>query len=188
MGWPGSGKTELASRLEQELSVHRLDIDEIRRLCFGMPHPHPNQSEELKNLDVLEMRGGYTLLLSAATYTMTELKRSVIVTATFSRQSGQKHLLSAWQKTSGNLRVLWCYPTDDSPKAVAELFEARTFGDGGYLGTVNSPERYFEVKERFDVPTLPHQIIQTWPTQTVEEEVVLARKYIFSDQPHDPTT
>lgn len=194
-GWPASGKTTLAEKLRETLTdpeskkIHLADIDQIRRTCLGMPYPHPNESDALMTKDKLEMGGAYVMLQHTIRWHLAK-HRSLIATATFSSRIGQEALLRSYEEHFENcmgkneipmaLRVVKCVPTSDTQKQVEDLFAKRAFGSEAYVGGVNSPERYFEVKERYHPILLPHRTIRTWPTNDIENEWTEALEYIFS--------
>jgi predicted kinase len=178
-GWPVSGKTTIARRVQTVLDFHRVDIDDVRRVATGLPHPHPNMSEELRRRDVEEMAAAYALLLSIAEWHL-EHGRSLIVTATFSRLSGQHDLQAVINRHPDVLvRIIWCRPENDTREEIEHRL-SRPFGDGGYVGGVNSYDRYLEVKQRFQPIELPHLRIDTGPSETVDQSVERALRYIRS--------
>lgn len=187
-GWPMSGKTTLATTVRQHLNVHHIDIDEVRWLMVGQPYPHPNESPELMKRNVQEMGMAYRLLIAGAHENLAA-GRSVLITATFSRRMGQEMLHDLMAKHHGaRLHVIQCIPQCDTPEEVARIISARDFGEGGYKGAVNSPERYFEVKGRYDPIELPHLKIATWGASSVEDETRLALEYILSPDPAPAAT
>lgn len=177
-GWPFSGKTALATELKRRLGFHHIDIDEVRWLMVGQPYPHPNESPELMKRDVQEMGMAYRLLIAGANETLA-VGRSLIITATFSRKVGQQMLLDLMAKhPQARLKVIQCVPAGDTDSEVARRMANRDFGEGGYKGAVNSPERYREVKNRYEPIELPHIEIPTWGANGIETEVALAIDYI----------
>lgn len=182
-GWPFSGKTTLATALSKELCVHHVDIDEVRTLMVGLAHPHPNESPELMKRDGQEMGMAYRLLLAGAHENL-EAGRSLIITATFSRKSGQQMLLGLMANhPNAQLKVIQCIPVGDNTEEVFLRITTRIFGEDDYMGAVNSPERYFEVKARFEPIVLPHFEVYTWGSaydRKVVEEAEAAMKYIAS--------
>jgi len=169
-GWPFSGKTETATKLKGILGVHHIDIDEVRWLMIGQPYPYPNESPELMKRDVQEMAMAYRLLLAGASENLAA-GRSLIITATFSRKIGQKMLAEIIEKyPQAELKVIQCVPVGDTYEEVARRLANRNFGEGGYKGAVNSPERYFEVKNRYEPIYLPHVKIETWGSENTPED------------------
>jgi len=109
-GWPASGKTTIARILEEKLGIHRIDIDPMRKVSFGMPYPHPDSEPDLMKKDDQEMGGSYKMLMNAADINL-GWGRSVIITATFSRKQGQDEVLALMARYPNvNLRVVWCVP------------------------------------------------------------------------------
>ena len=178
LGWPFSGKTSLAEKLRDRLGLHHIDIDEVRWLMVGKPHPRPNESPELMKRDGQEMGMAYRLLIAGAHENLA-LGRSLIITATFSRKVGQQNLSDLMAKhEQAQLKIIQCVPAGDTPEEIARRMARRDFGDGGYKGAVNSPERYYEVRDRYEKIELPHLEIRTWGASTIEAEVDEALKYI----------
>src|ERR1700704_958192 len=94
------------------------------------------------------MTASYERLLKAADICL-RLKRSLIVTATFSREHYQLELLKLLAKNPhAKPRIIWCIPINDSEDEVGRRL-SRGFGEGCYTGSVTSLERYLDVKERF---------------------------------------
>lgn len=181
-GWPFSGKTSLAKRVRDELNGHHIDIDDMRWLAIGKPHPHPNKSPELTRKDEQEMGGAYRLVFTTIDWHL-EMGRSILATATLSsKPHGQEKLRAVYEKYPAALvRIIQCVPENDTPEAVAEMMAKRDFGEDGYKGTVNSSERYYEVKGRYHPIELPHLKIPTWGSgMTIEDELKLALIYILS--------
>jgi len=199
-GWPLSGKSTTAKLVADALNkgrrpdavqsaIHVADIDPIRHATIGLPYPHPNESPELAKKDGVEMGGAYTFLMRTIEWHLKEM-RSLIVTATFSRRSGQRDLLRVYsahfdERVGTNampcaLRIIQCIPTDDSEELVNGIFKRHVFGDGGYVGGVNSPERYFEVKNRYEPIFLPHLKLETWPDQAPDTCATNALEYVIS--------
>ncbi len=190
-GWPLSGKSSIAKILAERLGIHWVDIDAVRKLCVGIPYPHPDESEELMAKDRLEMKTAYELLIHNADIHLGLLRRSVIITATFSREAGQEDLARFyWREMSpiaehrARIKVVQCVPVFTSPEDEREEIErrlSRGFGEGGYVGGVNSWTRYLEVKNRYQKIFLPHLEIDTSHHRTVEECAEEATAYILSE-------
>ena len=181
-GWPFSGKTSLAERLRDELKIHHVDIDEIRWLAIGKPHPHPNESPELMKRDVQEMGGAYRFLFTIIDWHL-EMGRSILATATqSSKPHGQDKLRVVYEKyPNARIRIIQCVPQGDTKETVRGLMTNRDFGAGGYKGAVNSPERYFKVKGRYNPIEFPHVKIPTWgSSKSIDDEVRQALDYILS--------
>lgn len=177
-GWPLSGKTTIAKIVAKRLGIHRIDIDELRHLCIGLPHPHPNTSPELMKKNNLEMGVAYELLLHVADIHL-RLGRSVIIIATFSKMVGQEDLLAVLKNhPEASMRIVWCFPFDDNEEEIKRRL-ARGFGEG-YVGGVNSLERYRETKKGFESIALPHIKIDTSSLVTQHECVTRAIGYIIS--------
>lgn len=176
-GWPVSGKDTIASLIQSQLGIHWVDIDKVRHLCIGLPYPHPDESEELMEKDGLEMRRAYQLLLYNADLHLSD-GRSLMITATFSRKSGQDELATIMAKYPwATLKVVQCLPMNDSQEEIERRL-ARGFG-GGYVGGVNSYNRYLKVKNRYDRIKLDHLEIDTSPPNTPEECAQEALRYIL---------
>lgn len=186
-GWPFSGKSSLAERVKQALSVHHLDIDDMRWLALGKPYPHPNESEDLMRRDRQEMGGAYRLVFATIDWHL-EQGRTILATATLSNKPhGQEKLYSVCKKyPDARVRVVQCVPQGDTPEVIARMMSQRDFGEVGYKGAVNSPERYFEVKDRYHQIELPHVKVATWGSgNSIDDELRVALDYILSPQAHD---
>ncbi len=168
-GHPVSGKTTLANLLAKELNFHLVDIDRVRKLAFGDPHPRPNESAELMARDRQEMLHSYRAMLDIAG-ACAEMNKSVIITATFSRQSYRdslKSLISAYPRVS--LAIVQCMlsmPTIEEENAEVQRRLSRPFDSAGAVTTL---ERYWEVKNRFEPMNMDQLVINTAPPQTVRD-------------------
>jgi predicted kinase len=180
-GLPLSGKSTVARRLSPMLRIPHLDIDDnIRRPVFGLPHPHPETSSALMQQDVQEMLASYKLLLLAADCFL-EQHRSLILTATFSRRTYREMLIATVCKhPQARLKVLWCYPTNDSIHELARRLEKRRHENNA--SSVNSIERYVEVKSRFEPLELPHLRIETSVPGTEEDMFRRAAEYVLGQE------
>lgn len=181
-GWPFSGKSSLAERVREKLGVYHVDIDDMRWLAIGKPYPHPNESPELAKRDGQEMGGAYRFLFDCIDWHL-EMGRSILATATLSsKPHGQEKLRAVYEKyPEARVRIIQCVPQGDTPEVIAEMMAKRNFGEDDYKGTVNSPERYYEVKARYNPIELPHLKVATWGSpNTVEDELKLALDYILS--------
>lgn len=187
-GWPMSGKTELAQHLSLQLGIHYVDIDDLRWMLFGQPNPHPDASPILRARDRQEMSASYRILFDVIDWHLSA-SRSILVTAPLSlKVGGQTEVERLWRKYPNTLlRVVQCLPENDTPEAVACMMAKRSFGTtGGYKGAVNSSQRYFEVKDRYQPIELPHIKVQTWgSTQSIEDGVQMVIEYVLRLQPHD---
>ena len=186
-GWPMSGKTTLAEAIRDSFEgLHHIDIDEVRALMIGMPDPHSDLSEEARRRDGQEMGGAYRFVNDCIDWHLSQ-SRSILATATLSRRGGQEALHSIYTRYPGvRVRIIQCIPLGDTAEKVADVMSRRSFGVDGYKGGVNSPRRYFEVKDRYDKIVLPHLKIDTWGSlNSVGDELGLATLYIVSPQDHD---
>ncbi|MEK7181168.1 MAG: AAA family ATPase [Patescibacteria group bacterium] len=183
-GKPLSGKSTIAKAVAEQIGAYLVDIDDnVRTPLVGMPHPHPNKFEELMQNDRLEMAAAYDLLFATIQTYMARLKRSLVVTATFSRKAGgQDRLLSTWDsyKESVDLRVLWCNPRNFDDAEVLRRLASRSFGVGGYIGGVNSLERVREVEARFEPIMIPHIALDTSSPENEHACIVQALDYILN--------
>ncbi|OGY65337.1 MAG: hypothetical protein A3A16_02725 [Candidatus Harrisonbacteria bacterium RIFCSPLOWO2_01_FULL_44_18] len=178
-GWPVSGKSTIAENLSKELKIHWVDIDDIRRIIFGIPHPHPDQSPELRARDNQEMSESYQLLMHVVDFHLT-YNRSLIITATFSRKTGQDALQNIYEKhPSVPVKIIQCKPTLLDDTAVEKRISSRGFGEK-YIGGVNSLARYHEVKDRYEPIELPHIEIDT--SGDISQCVEAALKFIAAHQ------
>lgn len=178
-GWPVSGKSTIAERLSKELKIHWIDIDDIRRIIFGIPHPHPDQSPDLQVRDSQEMAESYRLLMRGVDLHL-KYNRSLIITATFSRKTGQDALRKTYEKyLAAQVKIIQCKPTPLDDAAVEKRINNRGFGEK-YVGGVNSLARYHEVKNRYEPIELHHIEIDT--SGNVSQCVETALKFIAADQ------
>lgn len=137
--------------------------------------------------DGQEMDGAYRFLFDIIDWHL-DLGRSILGTATLSsKPHGQEKLRAVYEKyPHTRVRIIQCVPEGDTPEVVTTMMANRDFGDGGYKGAVNSPERYYEVKARYHPIELPHLKILTWgSTNKVENGLRLALDYILNPQEHD---
>ena len=160
-GWPMAGKSTVARELSRKLGIHHVDIDDnIRFPIFGTPHPHPNSSPELMQKDREEIASSYELLMNAVDVYL-RLSRSLIITATFSRKIGQEKLKAVCDRyPNSELKVVQCLPKNDDDEEIQKRLSDRVFGKNCF-SSVNSSERYNEVKNRFEPILLPHLKIDT---------------------------
>jgi predicted kinase len=179
-GWPLSGKGTVARGVSEALGIRHLDIDEnIRRPVFGLPHPHPETSPAIMQQDVQEMLASYKLLLLAADCFL-EQRRPLILTATFSRCIYLEMLTRMMSKhPESRLKIVWCHPTNDSTDEVGRRLETRRHENSA--SSVNSIERYVEVKSRFEPIQWPHVRIETSPPASEKHSVHEALRYIVGD-------
>lgn len=180
VGWPLSGKSTIAKKVSHKLGVHWVDIDDVRRLAVGLPNPHPNKSPELADRDTKEMAGAYRFVHDIASW-HAEQARSLIVTFTCSRVSGQNAIRDVAERfVNMRVRVIWCRPTNDTKEEIQKRL-SRGFGEGGYVGGVNSMERYNEVKMRYQRIGLPCLTIDTSPPNTIDACVNATVAHICAD-------
>ena len=178
-GPPGSGKGTIAKKVAQKLKVHWLDIDEIRVLNFGLPNPYPNTSEKSMELDRAEMKGSYELLYAATAINL-QMQKSLIITATFSRSSYWGEVTKTLNKhPEYQCKIIWCKPLNDTEEEIRNRLKKRIFGVNCY-SSVNSIERYREVKDRYEPIYVPHRELDTSPPNSIVICVNAAVNYIFS--------
>lgn len=162
------------------MDAHHVDIDDMRWLAIGKPYPHPNETPELMKQDGQEMGGAYRMIFTTIDWHL-EMGRSILATATLSsKPHGQEKLRAIYEKyPSTRVRIIQCMPENDTPEMIEKMMKARDFGEGGYKGAVNSPERYYEVKTRYNPIELPHCKIATWGSgHTIDDTLKLAINYI----------
>ena len=182
-GRPLAGKSTVAKILQKKLAdggekVHWNDIDEVRRLLVGLPYPHPNESHELTMRDGQEMGAAYRFMNNAADWHLAN-NRSLIMTYTMSRKVGQDQISALTDKYAATARVvvIYCEPVNDTEEEIMTRL-SRGFGEGGYVGGVNSYGRYKEVKDRFEPIELPHCTLDTSPPNTPEQCAQAALDYL----------
>lgn len=153
--------------------MHWIDIDDIRFTCFGPPNPYPATEQELEK-DRAEMLGSYRMLFAATTANL-QMGRSLIISATFSRKSYWLELLASIPRHP--IKVIWCRPQNDTDEEISARLARRRFGENCW-SSVNTLDRYKEVKGRFQAPTLPHLTLDTSPPNSVEDCVARAIEYL----------
>lgn len=173
-----SGKSTIAKEISKTLEAHLIDIDDVRFLNFGPPNPNQTKSEE-REIDKKEMFGSYELLLRAAVINLA-LDRSLIITATFSRET-YWDMFRKIVKIPPNvcLKIISCEPQNDSEQEIRNRLTKRTFGKNTW-SAVNSFELYEEVKNRYQSPNFPHLKLDTSPPNTVGDSVKRTLTYINS--------
>lgn len=182
-GWALSGKGALAEMLHKLLGAHWVDIDSIRWITTGQPYPYPNESEELMRRDQQEMGNAYDILFQVIAWHLAN-NRDLIATATLSRKvQCQDRLKAVYDRYPGTaVSIVQCVPHNDTPEVVAQMLQRRAL-HGGHKGAVNSPERYFEVKNRFNPIELPHLKVPTWGGGlTVEAEAASVLEYLTNNR------
>ncbi len=178
-GWSLSGKSTIAGRLSEKLDVHWVDIDNIRALHFGRPDPNPTATEESRKRDGEEIKGSYNLLYRTADLYL-GMSRSLIVTATFSRNRYYDEILQALVKyPHAKLKIVWCVPLHDTDAEMLSRLEKRQFGVNCW-SSVNSIEYYKEIKNRYETPALPHLDLDTSSSDMIDQVVELAINYTLS--------
>lgn len=180
-GSPMAGKSSVAMELAKKLGVHHLDIDEnIRLPIFGRPHPHPEESEELKRIDDMQMRKSYDLFFEVMDVYMGALKQSLIVTATFSSKIfGQDRVGAIIEKNQDSrLKVIWCRVLNDAEAEIKRRLSTRQFGIN-YFGATNSYERWKFLEGRYNPIELPHLLLDTSPPNTVQSCAESALTYML---------
>ena len=122
----------------------------------------------------------YRIMLCAADENL-KAGRSVIVTATFSRKIYQQMVNDLLAKhTDAQLRAIWCLPKNDSDEEIERRL-SRGFGDGGYVGGVNSLARYNQTKDRYEaIELFPALQLDTSPPNTAESCAEQALGHILS--------
>ncbi|MBI3589569.1 MAG: AAA family ATPase [Candidatus Liptonbacteria bacterium] len=104
-----SGKSTIAREVSKELGIRHLDVDnDIRFPIFGKPEQGADLSPEGKEQERLEMLSSYKVFLAAADELIT-LGRSVILTATFSREIYWEMIREVMAKhPDASLKVVQC--------------------------------------------------------------------------------
>ncbi len=123
------------------------------------------------------MKGAYELLFASVGMNL-RMPRSLIVTATFSRTSYWKNFFATFSCPAPHLKIIWCRPQNDSDEEIQRRLDGRQFGINCW-SSVNSLERYHEVKNRYETIKLPHLELDTSPPHTVDESAEKALAYIL---------
>lgn len=181
-GLPAVGKSTLAGALSRALAIRHLDIDDnIRLPVFGQPHPNSYTDPELMAQGRAEMGQSYDLLLHAIEAHL-NLGRSIIATATFSRELARRNLCSVMERhPETRLRIIWCHTRREEAELpeIERRLAARTFGVD-YFGGCNTLAHYLADRARYPEMNLPHLELDTFPPHTVEEYTERAIKYVSS--------
>lgn len=179
-GLPAVGKGTLAEALSRALNIRHLDIDDnIRLPVFGQPHPNSYTDPELMAQGRAEMGQSYDLLFHAVEAHL-NLGRSVIATATFSRELARKNLYVVMERhPEARLRVIWCRTRREEVELpeIERRLQARSFGVN-YFGGCNTLAHYLADKQRYPDMDLPHLELDTFPPHTVEECTSRAIEYV----------
>jgi len=173
-GVPLSGKTSIAKKVAEELGVKHLDVDtDIRFPIFGKPEQGADLTPEGKEQERVEMLASYKVMLSATNELLT-LGRSVILTATFSREVYWELTNAVMAKHSDvKLRVIQCKIADDSDEEIWRRIRERG------VHTVNSPAQYREVKNRYIKLPVEHLEVDTTGPDNLVEKVSRIVKYVL---------
>lgn len=185
-GPPGVGKTTLAQLIAPRLGMTHLDIDDVRKMFFGVPVPNDGTDPAIMAQDAREMGATYDILFAVVGGFM-KAERPLLLTCTLSSEKhGQDRLLEQWNRyRSTRLRVVWLWP-EITFRDLAERFEDRAAT--GYVGATTDPKRAWELRLKYDpiVPEkLPHLKLDTGLTYAPDESAEMAIEYILSTQPHD---
>lgn len=178
VGWPASGKSELARRIATILNERHIDIDDDARVpYFGKPVPNDGTDPAIKARDDAEMAGSYNILFGLVSGYM-RAGRSLIVTATLSSKKwGQDRLKSVYEQyPNAKVRVIWCKPnlTD------TELEERLSARSANYTGATSSVSRLRELEKRYEEIELPHLELDTSMPENIGGCVDEAIAYILS--------
>lgn len=173
-GVPLSGKTSIAKKVAEELGVKHLDVDtDIRFPIFGKPEQGADLTPEGKEQERVEMLASYKVMLSAADELLT-LGRSVILTATFSREVYWAITNEVMAKhTDAKLKVIQCKIEGDNDEEIWRRIHERG------VHTVNSPDEYKSVKNRYIELPVGHLELDTTGEGNLAEKVEKIVKYIL---------
>lgn len=174
-GLPLAGKTTIARKLARILRIDHKDVDDdIRFPFFGKPQVEADLSPEGKEKERREMLASYEVLICVAEQFL-KLGRSVIITATFSREIYWE-MIGAVVKRNPNasLKVIQCRIEDDSDDTLWKRIKARG------VHTVNSPAHYREVRDRYIDPLpVEHTVLDTSSENAIDRNVKIAAQYIM---------
>lgn len=182
-GWPLSGKTSTAALLQRQLGVHVADVDRIAQAALGPPEADWRTSEAGRRRNLNRMAMAYDMLHHAVRVHLevAEPPRSLLVVSTYSRASSWRHLQAVLAPhPEVRLEVAWLAPVGDSPAAVQRLLAQRS---RDYLGACTSAEEYFDVKRRFEPPTVPHLRIDSWFRNSPEACADRIADYLRGNRP-----
>lgn len=103
MGRVGTGKSTLASHLEEKLGIDRYSTDHIRKSLAGIPLDKRTPADKRDELYSAQMSAKtYQILFDKAEHHLKEGK-SVILDATFNSRSSRRRLREAVEKLKGRL-------------------------------------------------------------------------------------
>ncbi len=174
-GVPLSGKTSIAKKVAEELGIKHLDVDtDIRFPIFGKPEQDADLTPEGKEQERVEMLASYKVMLSAADELLT-LGRSVILTATFSREVYWELTKAVMAKHSdARLKVIQCQINNDSEEEIWRRIHERG------VHTVNSPAQYQAVKDRYIKLPVDHEVVDTTGEGNLAEKVSGIVRYVIN--------
>ncbi|AOG23968.1 AAA family ATPase [Acidovorax sp. RAC01] len=158
-GWAGAGKTTLARIVSNQLRMHYIDMDDLRQVSTGRPKPRPTTPDELEE-EAVAMLANYGFMKNIVEWHL-ENSRPLVISGTFSKPAYWDLFLPLFGRhISTRVRVVRCLPVNDDALAVSEILQTRE--REGYNSSVNTVERYEEVKARFKEPPLEHLTVRTW--------------------------
>ncbi len=176
-GLPTSGKTVLGKAISKETGLHFLDIDAGPALCAAPQEANPLATDESAARERLRMGIAYEVL-HAAIEAHFKRDMSLIVCATYSRNTSQDFLKAAVDRGGGAMKIITCC-YDDTPEEVARRIQLRV--SSGAMGGCRSSEHYFRDKARFEASKLPHLTVKmNGGDQGVAQAVAEAIQYINS--------
>src|SRR3989344_728801 len=195
-GLPSTGKTSIARGLLPLLKPHypgirHVDIDDEFRLPFmGMPHPHPEESQEIEHKDVAQMSEAWNMLFFWMERALTRSWPYIFTATMSSKKWGQDRLWALRDKfPQATFRVISCFvdvppDSDVEREIISERIEKRR--REGYTGATNSYERWVVLRNRYEPIVVPHLRVDTArPPDQLPYEIGQAIAYIVKPQPHD---
>lgn len=188
-GLPLTGKSTIAEALSQRMDVWHIDIDiNIRYPIFGPApknaHGDPKAGEEMRE----QMFFSYETLCHAICFFLSH-KKSVIATATFSKNKYWKLLFASFRKylteeqfANVDLKVILCEVLGMDEQEEREEIERRIAerrAKGTYAGGCRDTDHYFGDKIIFEkpLPSITYLILNTSPPDNTKRCVDVALSY-----------
>ncbi len=147
-GLPLSGKTTLGKALARELGWTYIDVNSMREIATTQGRPdevNPWDNGDTARRESEDMRIAYTLMHEAVRVNL-ELGRSVIISATYSRQTAQKFLLDIVKAHPGAHLKSIRLKFNDTDEEILRRIAARGLHEG-FCATL---EHYLDAKKRYD--------------------------------------
>lgn len=186
-----SGKTGTGNHIGDRLGIKVLDIDDLRALCFVAPH-HLEPTEENNRKSGKMFKAAYDVLPSIIEQQLVSLGEPYIVIAGLSIPEGRQKIVEVARRCGARLRIIWTRNSPEllSDEEIQKMIDIKCQNPDykGTLGNVHGVAHVREQRIKF-IPIAPDEVpggllvLDTWPTNTVEESYRIALEYC-----KDPTT